>query len=104
MDTLCDASLVSNVRGLAVRVELAIVVVMPMTLEQLVDESRQLPQDMRAELVERILVAAHGGIAPPIEEAWRRETRRRVGEIQSGQARGIPLDDALADARKRAGL
>ncbi len=77
---------------------------MPMTLEQLVEESRQLPQDVRAELVERILLAAHGGIEPSVEEAWKQETRRRVAEIQSGQARGIPLDEALADARKRAGL
>jgi putative addiction module component (TIGR02574 family) len=77
---------------------------MPMTLEQLVEESRQLPQDVRAELVERILLAAHGGIEPNVEEAWKQETRRRIAEIQSGQARGVPLDEALADARKRAGL
>jgi putative addiction module component (TIGR02574 family) len=75
-----------------------------MTLEQLVEESRQLPQDVRAELVERILLAAHGGIESKVEEAWKQETRRRVAEIHSGQARGIPLDEALADARKRAGL
>lgn len=77
---------------------------MPMTIDQLVDETRQLPQDVRAELVERILLSAHGGIAPPIEAAWQQETRRRVADIQSGRAKGIPLDDALADARKRVGL
>lgn len=77
---------------------------MPMTLEQLVEESRQLPQDLRAELVERILLAAQGGIAPEVEHGWKQETRRRVADIQSGQARGIPLDEALAEARKRAGL
>ncbi|MBI5768422.1 MAG: addiction module protein [Verrucomicrobia bacterium] len=77
---------------------------MPMTLDQLVDESRQLPQDVRAELVERILVAAHGGIAPQIEAAWKQETRRRIEDIQAGRAKGIPLEEALADARKRLGL
>lgn len=75
-----------------------------MTLEQLVDESRQLPQEMRAELVERILLDGHGGVAPRVEDAWRQETRRRVADIQAGRAKGIPLDDALADARKRVGL
>ena len=74
---------------------------MPMTLEQLVEESRQLPQDVRAELVERILLAAHGGIESNVEEAWKQETRRRVAEIQSGVARGICLEDALAGARRR---
>jgi putative addiction module component (TIGR02574 family) len=77
---------------------------MSMTLDQLVEESRQLPQDMRAELVERILLSAHGGIAPKIDEAWRQETLRRIAEIQSGQARAIPLDEALAQSRKRVGL
>lgn len=75
-----------------------------MTVDQIVEETRQLPQDVRAELVERILLAAHGGIASHIEEAWKQETRRRIAEIQTGQARGIPLDDALAEARKRVGL
>ena len=77
---------------------------MPMTVDQLVAESRQLPQDVRAELIERIVLSTHGGIAPKIDEAWRRETRRRVAEIQNGQARAIPLDEALAQTRKRAGL
>jgi putative addiction module component (TIGR02574 family) len=75
-----------------------------MTLDQFVEASRQLPQDVRAELVERILLAAHGGIPAPIEEAWRQETRRRVADIQSGRVQGIPLDDALTEARKLVGL
>ena len=75
-----------------------------MTVDQLVAESCQLPQDVRAELIERIVLSAHGGITPKIDEAWRQETRRRVAEIQSGQAHAIPLDEALAQARKHAGL
>ena len=75
-----------------------------MTVDQLVAESRELPQDVRAELVERILLSEHGGIAPRLDEAWRLETRRRVAEIQSGRARAIPLDEVLAQARKRVGL
>ena len=75
-----------------------------MTLDQLVDETRQLPQDVRDELVERILLSAHGGLAPHIEDAWKRETRRRIADIQAGRAKGLPLDDALADARQRVGL
>ncbi len=77
---------------------------MPMTLDQLVDETRQLPSDVRAELVERILLAAHGGVAPHIEDAWKRETRRRIADIQAGRAKGISLDAALAEARKSVGL
>jgi len=75
-----------------------------MTLDHIAAEAALLPQDMRAELVERILLSAHGGIAPHIEESWKQETRRRVAEIRNGQAQGIPLEDALAEARKSIGL
>jgi putative addiction module component (TIGR02574 family) len=77
---------------------------MAMTLDQIVEETRQLPQDVRAELVERILLGAHGGIEPRVEEAWKQESRRRIAEIQSGKAKGVPLEEALAEARKIAGL
>ena len=76
---------------------------MPLSLDQIVEETRHLSQDVRAELVERILIAGHGGIAPDIEEAWKSETRRRIAEIQNDQTKGIPLDKALAEARQRAG-
>jgi putative addiction module component (TIGR02574 family) len=75
-----------------------------MTVDQIVEETRKLPQDARAEIVERILLDSHGGIEPQIDDAWKQETRRRVSEIQSGHAKGIPLEDALAEARKIVGL
>jgi putative addiction module component (TIGR02574 family) len=77
---------------------------MAMTLDQIVEKTRLLPRDARAELVERILLGAHGGIEPRVDSAWKRESRRRVAEIQSGQAKGVPLEDALAEARIIAGL
>ena len=36
-----------------------------------------------------------------VEEAWRVEIARRVAEIRSGQARGRPADDVLAELRER---
>ena len=77
---------------------------MPMTVDQLVEESLHLPQNARAELIERILLGAHGGVAPEVEASWKAESRRRIAEIQAGTAKGRPLDDALADARKIVGL
>jgi putative addiction module component (TIGR02574 family) len=69
-------------------------------IAQSVHGTLQLPQDLRAELVERILLGAHGGV----EAAWKQESRRRIAEIQRGKAKGIPLEEALAEARKIAGL
>ncbi len=77
---------------------------MPLTVEQIVEEARSLPQDERAELVERILLGAHGGITPRVDEAWRQKPRWRVADIQSGRAQGILLDEVLAEGRKIVGL
>jgi len=35
---------------------------MPMTLDQIVEETRELPGEVIAELIDRIMVARHGGI------------------------------------------
>ena len=77
---------------------------MPMTLDEIVDETRQLPPDVVAELVDRILLARHGGIEPDVEVAWRTEIHRRIDEIKSGKVQGIPVEESLARARKIAGL
>ncbi len=74
---------------------------MPMTVDEIVAETREMPQAIRAELVERILLAAHSGLDQRVEEAWTTETRRRVDEIESGKTAGIPLDEALTEMRKR---
>ena len=75
-----------------------------MTLDQIVEETRQLPSDVVAELVDRILVAQHGGIEPDIEVAWKNEVGRRIAEIEEGKVEGIPLEESLARMRKIAGL
>ena len=77
---------------------------MPMTLDQIVEETRHLPSDVVAELVDRILVARHGGIEPEVEAAWKNEVDRRIKEIEEGKVEGIPLEQSLARIRKIAGL
>lgn len=77
---------------------------MNLTLDQIVDETRQLPPEVRAELVERIILAGHGGIEPEIDAQWKQISRQRIAEIRSGQAKGVRVDGALAEVRKLAGL
>ena len=71
----------------------------PLTLEQIVEETAQLPADVVAELIDRILLARHGGIAPEIEAAWKTEVGRRLEEIDSGKVQGIPAEVSLARIR-----
>ena len=73
---------------------------MPITLDQIVEEARQLPSDVVAELIDRIMLARHGGIEPRVETAWGAEIHRRVAEIENGQVKGIPVEESLARIRK----
>lgn len=73
---------------------------MPMTIDQIVEETRRWPTDQVADLVDRLTAKLHGGVDPEVEQAWKVETRRRVAEIQSGQAKFIPAEQVFAEARK----
>jgi putative addiction module component (TIGR02574 family) len=73
---------------------------MPITLDEIVEETRQMPPDVVAELVDRIMVARHGGIGSGIEAAWQTEIHRRIAEIDSGKVKGVPVEESLARARK----
>ena len=77
---------------------------MPITMDQIVDETRELPVEVVAELVDRILVARHGGVETAVATAWKSETSRRISEIESGKVKGVPLEESLTRARKIAGL
>lgn len=89
--------------GLAERHEDGTITAMPMTLDQIVEETRSLPHDVVNDLVDRIMFAAHGGQDQAQSRAWSDTVQRRIGEIESGQAQLIPLEDALAQARQRLG-
>jgi putative addiction module component (TIGR02574 family) len=77
---------------------------MPMTLDQIVQETRELPPEIVAELVDRIMVARHGDIETSVAAAWKSETDRRIAEIETGKIKGVPLEESLARARKIAEL
>jgi hypothetical protein len=53
---------------------------MPMTLEQIVEETRKLPPEQLSELIERITLAAHAPIDLKVEEAWTDTAMHRLAE------------------------
>lgn len=77
---------------------------MPITLDEIVEETREMPAEVVAELIDRIQMARHGGVEPSVTAAWKTETDRRIAEIESGKVQGVPLAESLARARKIAGL
>jgi putative addiction module component (TIGR02574 family) len=76
---------------------------MPISLEQIVEETSQLPADVVAELVDRILLACHGGIEPNLGAAWKTEVQRRIEDLETGKVNAIPAEESLARIRKAIG-
>ena len=74
----------------------------PMTVDQIVEEARHWPPEKVGELVERLTEDLHSG-SPEFEAAWQAEIARRVEEIRSGKVRGIPGEEVSARVRKIAG-
>ena len=73
---------------------------MPMTLDQIVEETREMPGEVVAELIDRIMAARHGGMEPSVTESWKTETDRRIAEIESGKVKGVSAEENAARIQK----
>jgi putative addiction module component (TIGR02574 family) len=74
----------------------------PLTLEQIVEETRHWPAEKVGELVGRLTEELHTS-DPETEAAWKAEIDRRIEEIQSGKVQGIPGEEVSARIRKIVG-
>jgi hypothetical protein len=74
-----------------------------MTIEQIVEETRQWPEDTVAELIDRITIAKHGGLSLGREAAWAEVAARRSAEIDSGQEKLVPGHEVSARIRQIVG-
>ena len=75
---------------------------MPMTLDQIVEETRHWPPEKVGELVGRLTQNLHAS-DPETEAAWQSEIARRIEEIETGKVRGIPGEEVSARVRKIVG-
>ena len=73
---------------------------MPITLDQIVEETREMPGEVVAELIDRIMVARHGGVESSVAESWKTETDRRIAEIESGKVKGVTPEENAARIQK----
>lgn len=73
--------------------------IMPMTLDQIVEETRNWPPEKVGELVGRLTEDLHAS-DPAIEAAWKTEIGRRVAEIESGQVQGVSAETVSERIRK----
>jgi putative addiction module component (TIGR02574 family) len=73
--------------------------IVPLTLEQIVEEARNWPPEKIGELVGRLTEDLHAS-DPATQARWKSEVDRRVQEIQSGKIQGIPGEEVSARIRK----
>ena len=69
------------------------------TSEEIFRDAVALPPDVRAELTERLIASLAEDISPEISSAQLAEVRRRIAQVETGEAELIPGDEALARVR-----
>ncbi len=74
-----------------------------MSIDQLTQEALSLPNDLRLQLVEALLVSLEDVIDDAIQSEWLLEAQKRRDEIRTGLVQPIPGDEALAQVRELLG-
>jgi Putative addiction module component len=77
---------------------------MPLTVEQIVEETRHWPPARLAELVDSLSVELHQGTPPEVDAAWKQEARRRLAEIEDGLEQPVDGEEVSAQVRRIVGL
>jgi putative addiction module component (TIGR02574 family) len=72
-------------------------------LAELKEKASQLSDAERAELALALIESLDGPADPDVEEAWRVEIERRIGQIERGEVQLIPGDEVFAKLRRRLG-
>lgn len=72
-------------------------------LAELKKQAAQLSDNERADLALSLIESLDGPADPGVEEAWRIEIERRVGQIDRGEVELISGDEVFARLRHRLG-
>lgn len=70
------------------------------TSEEIFRHAMTLPPDVRAELTERLIASLAEEVPPEISSAQLAEVRRRISQVESGEAVLVPGDQVLARVRQ----
>lgn len=68
----------------------------------IMERAEMLPIDLKIELVDRLLESI-GPTQKEIDELWKVEVERRVGEVRSGKVKTIPGEQVFDEIRNRFG-
>ena len=77
---------------------------MSLTLEEIVEETRQWPDDVVADLIDRIVIAKHGGLESSHAAQWGKIAEERAAESERDPSVLVSGSEASARIRKIVGL
>lgn len=72
-------------------------------LSELKKKASELSDQERAELALSLIESLDGPADPDVEEAWRLEIERRIGQVDRGEVKLIDGDEVFARLRRRLG-
>ncbi len=72
-------------------------------LAEMKEKASQLSEAERAELALALIESLDGPADADVDEAWRLEIERRIGQIERGEVQLIPGDEVFARLRRRLG-
>ena len=73
------------------------------SVDELLQEAKQLPEDQRLTLVHRILAAGEPSVSQDVEQAWDLVIRKRILQYDQGKAASRPAGDVFAEIDRRIG-
>ncbi|MEW6688103.1 MAG: addiction module protein [Pseudomonadota bacterium] len=76
---------------------------MSSALSELKEKAFELNDQERAELALSLIASLDGPADPDVEEAWRVEIERRIGQVERGEVKLIDGDEVFARLRRRFG-
>ena len=75
---------------------------MAITLQQIVEETRQWPPEKVGELLNQLTEDLHVS-EPDVKLAWQDELAKRIQEIEEGKIQGVPGEKVSARVRRIVG-
>ncbi len=66
---------------------------------ELESKALRLPPKERARLARRLISSLDSKVDVDVDRLWLQEAERRLGELKSGKAAGIPADKVIRKAR-----
>ena len=68
--------------------------------EEIVASAMELPEQERVRLARELIASLEEEVDPDVEALWLAEAERRLEELRSGKAHGVPAEEAFARVRK----